>query len=552
MYIKKLFLRNFKCYEEFSLDLNGGINILVGDNEAGKSTILEAIHLALSGLIYGKYLKTELNQSLFNTKAVNEYLESLQRTDSTKKQPPEITIELFFEFENNNDALKALYEGNKNTNKQKASGIQFKISLDERYRDAYEGFLNSGDEIKSLPIEYYEFSWSSFARDDRLTPATIPFKSALIDSSNNRHQNGSDIYIAKIIRDLLTDEEKAKISLAHRRLKDSFATDESVQEINDKLPQGEVTNKKIHLSVDLSSNMAWESSLTTFLDNMPFSNIGRGEQCLVKTGLALRHKKAQEACVLMLEEPENHLSHSKLNKLIRFVKDNHTDKQIILSTHSSFVANKLGLDSLILLNIDEKTKKRKEIRITNLEKDTQEYFEKLSGYDTLRLILCKKAILVEGPSDELIVQKAYMAKNNGRLPIEDEIDVISVGTSFLRFLEIAEKINKHVAVVTDNDGDYDNKIGKKYEKYKDSTTVEIFADSNNELNTLEPQIVEANKFQLQVLRTILNIQEKAYPNEESIKSYMKNNKADRALQIFSSSEEINFPQYILDAINWAK
>jgi putative ATP-dependent endonuclease of the OLD family len=50
------------------------------------------------------------------------------------------------------------------------------------------------------------------------------------------------------------------------------------------------------------------------------------------------------------------------------------------------------------------------------------------------------------------------------LPIEDGIDVISVGTSFLRFLEIAEKINKPVAVITDNDGDV-AALSKKYADY---------------------------------------------------------------------------------------
>ena len=69
----------------------------------------------------------------------------------------------------------------------------------------------------------------------------------------------------------------------------------------------------------------------------------------------------------------------------------------------------------------------------------------------MRLILCQKAILVEGDSDELVVQKAYLNKY-GKLPIHDGIDIISVGTSFLRFLEIAVKLNKPTIVVTDNDG----------------------------------------------------------------------------------------------------
>lgn len=48
------------------------------------------------------------------------------------------------------------------------------------------------------------------------------------------------------------------------------------------------------------------------------------------------------------------------------------------------------------------------------------FFKKIAGYDTLRMILCKKAILVEGDSDELIVQKAYMKMHNGKLPIQDQ------------------------------------------------------------------------------------------------------------------------------------
>ena len=69
-----------------------------------------------------------------------------------------------------------------------------------------------------------------------------------------------------------------------------------------------------------------------------------------------------------------------------------------------------------------------------LPADTARYFSKLSGYDTLRLLLSEASILVEGDSDELVVQRAYMDGHGGRLPIQDGIDVVSVGTSFLRFL----------------------------------------------------------------------------------------------------------------------
>ena len=94
---------------------------------------------------------------------------------------------------------------------------------------------------------------------------------------------------------------------------------------------------------------------------------------------------------------------------------------------------------------------------------------KLSGYDTLRLILADKAILVEGPSDELVVQKAYKQKH-GKLPLENGVDVISVrGLSFKRFLEIGKLLELDIRVVTDNDG----KLDALKEKYKDYLDEEV-------------------------------------------------------------------------------
>ena len=61
--------------------------------------------------IYGKYLKTELTQSLFNSKVINNYLDSLE--SDAPFPTPDILIELFFEIEE--DSLKAQFEGNKNS-----------------------------------------------------------------------------------------------------------------------------------------------------------------------------------------------------------------------------------------------------------------------------------------------------------------------------------------------------------------------------------------------------------------------------------------------------
>ena len=344
MYIKKIKIKNFKCFADwFEVDFNHGVNIIVGNNEAGKSTLLEAIHLCLTGILNGKYLRNELSPYLFNRNIERKYLES--RATKAPLQPPEIQIELF--LDGDDEALEDL-RGNGNSEKNdKARGLLFSIEFDKKYDGTYTELLKS-KEINSIPLEFYQVQWSEFSRLPA-TARTTPIKSALIVSTSPRVQSGSDMYISRIVREFLEDKERVAISQAHRKLKDAFKADGNVGAINGRLMEAaKISRKKVSISVDMSSHNAWENSLMTYIDDVPFHYIGKGEQCIVKTRLALSSKKNSEATVLLIEEPENHLSHSKLNQLISDIGTDNSGKQVIITTHSSFVANKLGLDHLIL------------------------------------------------------------------------------------------------------------------------------------------------------------------------------------------------------------
>lgn len=542
MKIEKVKITNFKCYEgTFTLALNDGLNVIVGANESGKTTILEAIHLALTGLLHGRPLKNDLTSYLFNLVAQNKYVQSLGT--ASPLPPPAITIELFFSGSSNE---LAELEGDGNSERAKRSGVVYKIEFDEEnYKGPYEELVKAG-ELTSIPVEYYTTTMRSFARKG-VTARNIPIKSALIDSSSTRLQNGSDVYVSRIIRDVLEEKERASISQAHRKLKEAFVANPNLKLINERITQAaKISQKAVSISVDLSSQTAWENSLMTYIDLIPFQYIGKGEQCVIKTKLALSAKKNAEATAVLLEEPENHLSHTRLNELIADLTEKHGQKQIIISTHSSFVANKLGLDHLIVLRSGEVA------RISELE--ASDFFKKLAGYDTLRLALAAKAILVEGDSDELVVQRAYMDANGGRLPIQDGIDVISVGTAFLRFLELADALKIPVAVVTDNDGDT-TVVEKKYAAFKDSSTVRIcfdpvvdtgtlmIKDKPYNYNTLEPKLLKAND------RATLNaILGTSATTDDELRIHMRANKTESALAIFNSKTAVTYPDYIQKAI----
>ena len=252
--IKRIVIKNFKIFDSFELNLNPDLNIIVGDNETGKSTLLEAICLALTKKIGGRALEYELSPFLFNKETSNAYLQEIKEGKSP--EPPKILIELYLSDESEVQTLL----GTNNSRKENSPGVKLEVEFNDEYQEDYDHLLQQNRDIRVVPIEYYKVKWYSFA-NETLTPRSLPVGLSNIDATSIRLNSGTE----------------------------------------------------------------------------------------------------------------------------------------------------LGIEKLVLLHSN------KTLSLAKLPADTQNYFKKLSGYDTLRLVLAERAILVEGPSDELIVQKAYLLKY-GKLP----------------------------------------------------------------------------------------------------------------------------------------
>lgn len=77
--ITKIHIQGYRKLKEFLFEPNNGMNIIVGGNDAGKSTLLEAISLCLTGRINGQRVSDVLNPYWFNTELVAEFLRRLSR-----------------------------------------------------------------------------------------------------------------------------------------------------------------------------------------------------------------------------------------------------------------------------------------------------------------------------------------------------------------------------------------------------------------------------------------------------------------------------------------
>jgi predicted ATP-dependent endonuclease of OLD family len=104
-----------------------------------------------------------------------------------------------------------------------------------------------------------------------------------------------------------------------------------------------------------------------------------------------------------MEEPECHLSHTSLRELLALIDESLEEgQQAFISTHSPYVLNRLGLDKMSVMAAGSSP-----ACISRLSPETTRYFKKLSGYDTLRIVLAKKIVIVEGPTDEMVFDWAF-------------------------------------------------------------------------------------------------------------------------------------------------
>ncbi|MDR1189949.1 MAG: AAA family ATPase [Bifidobacteriaceae bacterium] len=530
--IAKVVLGNFRRFKDAVVEFDKGLNILVGDNESGKSTLLEAINLGLTKRWNGRFFEQVLSHHFITSSVADAYVAKAKA--KTRPRPPELLIELYLEDGRSTARLK----GKNNSLGENTPGYRLRAALDPDFEDEYESFLSEPTEVKTVPTEYFRVDWTDFSGQPVSARAQL-VKASLIDASRIRLQSGADHHLRQIIAGTLDTKSRAQLARSYRLHQEHFTEDAAIVAINKSLAaRGDgITDKDFTFEIDTSGANGWESAVSPHLDRLPFHFSGSGEQNRLKILLALS-RRVDESHVVLIEEPENHLSFSNLNNLIERISSQSDGRQVIIATHSSFVVNKLGLGQVRLLGDSGASP------LTALPSDTQDYFRKLAGHDTLRLVLARRVVLVEGPSDELLFQRAYFDKH-GKRPIEDGVDVISVrGLSAKRFLDLAIPLKRRVVVLADNDGDHAAKVDKRYADYAEHGFITIARSEDDAKSTLEPQMLSANG-----LAAVNKILGRKDASEAEALAYMTDHKTDVALRFHDTDQRVAWPPYIEEAIN---
>jgi len=518
--IKRLVLRNFKRFKALELEFGPELNILVGGNEAGKTSVLQALDIVLSA----SRSKVEALglEALFNAESIAEFMAGERKIECL----PELLVELYLDGIDGQPDL----DGRNNSKHADFLGIKMECKPVDEFSKEIGTILT--EDHGSFPFEYYAVHFKTFT-DDNIFPYKKPLKHLLIDSSPINNEYATREYTRSMYAAHATVVQRNLHSFEYREAKSKFKNS-VFKEMNEALD----TYK---FDVRTSPKASVETDIIITEGNIPIDSKGKGRQCFIKTEFALRNRK-HVLDVLLLEEPENHLSHVHMCKLIERIRASEK-KQLFIATHSSFIATRLNLKKVLILSEECPSRTAS---LKHLSQETADFFMKAPDNNLLELALCKKAILVEGDAEFILMDALYKNSAIGSCTDADGVHVISVdGTSFKRYLELAKLLGIKVAAIRDNDGDYQANCVANYADFT-SASIKVFADTNDARHTFEVCIYEDNK-------DICNGQFLADRKTLTVQDYMLKNKTDAAFQLLEKKGAMLVaPKYIQEAVVWIR
>lgn len=409
MHLSKLIIKNFKCFDgnEHIITFKKGLNVIVGENDSGKSAIIDAIRLVLGTTDMNWYKisqedyyneDTNLEISIrckfedLSDEEQGAFLECLSYVDGGKTAPclwinwkcnyissfiPPRSISSVSTGINSNSpapsseskellratylhALRDTYSEMKSGRKSRLSQVIQHTSGLDKGKDEYK----DGDDINALSL------------------------AGIVDLSNTLLANHTAIQsVNREMTSILQDNMLLKQDELKTRLEVAGANIDKSRKIISLL-------EKLDLAVDKdSSNMRGKVGLGT-------SNI-MSMACEL-----LLHKEAANtcrSCLLLIEEPEAHVHAQRQLKLIQSLENDckNDNIQTIITTHSPLLTSVVKLSNIIIVKAGNTFSLSPEF--TKLDKDDYLFLEKYLDATKANLFFARNVIIVEGPGEALLL-----------------------------------------------------------------------------------------------------------------------------------------------------
>lgn len=453
MYLSSITAENFRGFESTHVTLNKGLNLLVGENDAGKTSLIDAVRLVL-----------DTNSAEWVRIKYTDF-----RSGSTK-----LKISLKFCGLDARDggafAEYLTFEQDEGGNVQTVLHITLTASISEGLTNNSQGIrteirAGADDEGPHLDRDtrlYLSTTYLKPLRDaeNELSAGRMSRLSQLLGSKSSIGGSEQDIerLITLVVQANQMIKSDASIVTAKNsveRLLDQMTfKDTPFAPVIDMLGSKNV--------VDMSAaekNSAFKAiveRLTLGLNDTGLSHgLGYSNLLFMAAELMLLTQAGKGFPLLLIEEPEAHLHPQLQMKFIQYMVEEQAGLQCILSTHSPNLASKVSLENIILMNKGQTFPLRRGATLLN-DKDYP-FLEKFLDVSKANMFFAKSVLLVEGDGENILLPT--IAKLLGR-PLEDYgVSIVNVGNlAYKRYAKIYRKkevggqsFPMKVACVTDLD-----------------------------------------------------------------------------------------------------
>ncbi|MCJ8147003.1 AAA family ATPase [Acinetobacter sp. A3.8] len=458
MYLKNIKLWNFRKYgsdtaidlvqPNLNLNFVQGLNVLIGENDSGKTAIIDAIKLVLKTHSY-EYLKVEDRDFYKDSTRFRIELEFHDLTDEEAKN----FIEWLGWTENGEKVtpyLKLNYDVTRTDKKVLPSDIK-------------AGTDSDGSQLSAEARDYLKTTYLKPLRDA---------ENELIAKKNSRL---SQILLADpAFKDKNKDHELVKMFEALNENLTKYFKGEEIQytakdgnPIKDKYEAGKIIKDKIdgYIQAFYGEGMSTEFNVSAtelkgilekfslFLESQRNVGLGTLNRLFMATELLHLNKENWFGLRLgLVEELEAHLHPQAQMQVIEALMKQ--DKiQLILSTHSPNLASKVKLEHLILCHNNTAFPLGQDY--TQLDQKQYVFLEKFLDTTKSNLFFAKGVIFVEGWAEEILIPS--FAKAIGIDLTAKGISVVNIGNvGFPHYVNIfLRKSPPHmtipIAVITDSD-----------------------------------------------------------------------------------------------------